>query len=111
MRKLFITLGVLSSIIAVILAVLPLSKLAFIPAIIAFVCGLLAFFKSKSEGTSKHTVQLIFLLTIISLSFATYKAVFDTVEVGDTEQLEKRDKESEENAVKELEELDFDISE
>lgn len=111
MRKLFITLGVISSIIAVILAVLPLSKLALIPAIIAFVCGLLAFFKSKPEGSSKHTVQLIFLLTIISLSLATYKAIFDTIEVGDTEQLEQRDKESKEKALQELEELDIEISE
>ncbi len=109
MRKASIIFGFIFAILAVILAVLPLYKFAFIPAILAFVLGVLVFIKSKKEGLSTHTIQIIFLLTIIALGLATYKAVFSTTEVGDTEQLEQREKESEEKSIEELEDLDLDF--
>jgi len=107
MRKLLVILALTTSIIAVILSVLPLSNLAFIPAILAFIFGLLAFFKSRKENTSKHTIQLVFLFTIIALSLATYKSIFSTTEVGDTEQLEQRVEESLEDSIEELEDIEI----
>jgi len=107
MRKTLIIIGLITAILSVILAVLPLSNFAFIPAIIAAICGLLAFFKSKAEKKPKHTVQLILLLTIIALALATYKSVMVTSEVGDTEKLEQRDKDSQEDAVQELEDIEI----
>lgn len=107
MRKTFIILGFIFSISAVFLAVLPLFKLAFIPATLAFVCGLIAFAKSKKENTSKTAVQLIFLLTIIALALATFKSVTSTSEVGDTETLEQLDKQSVEDSIDELNELEI----
>jgi hypothetical protein len=47
-------------------------------------------------------------LTIIALSLTTYKSVFNTVEVGNTDELEERENESEEEAIEALEELDLD---
>lgn len=107
MKKIFIILGLVTAVIAVILSVLPLSKIAFIPAILAFIFGLGAYFKSKKEGTSKHIVQLIFLLTIIALSLTTYKSIFETNEVGNTEQLEQRSEDSLEDSIDELEDIDL----
>ncbi len=107
MRKLFTVLGIVSSIIAVVLALLPISNLAFIPAIIAFVFGVLAFLQIKKENGSKHVVQLTFLLTIIALSLATYKSIYNKTELGNTEQLEKLEKESEEKAIEELEDIEI----
>ncbi len=107
MRKLFVILALTASIIAVVLAVLPLSNLAFIPATLAFIFGLIAFLKSRKEGTSKHTIQLAFLFTIIALSLATYKSIFNTTEVGDTEQLEQRVEESLEDSIEELEDVEI----
>ena len=106
MRLLFIILGLISSILAVILAVLPLSNFAFFPAIAALIFGILAFIKGRQEKKPKHTVQLIFLLTIISLALATYKSVTATTIVGDTEQLEQRDENSLEDSKEELEDID-----
>ena len=111
MRKLFIILGLITSIIAVVLAALPLFNIAFIPAIAALIFGCIAFYLSKQQNESKKIIQLIFLLTIIALSFATYKAVFSETEVGDTEKLEERVQQAEENAIEELEDLDLDIEE
>ena len=114
MKKLFIVLGLITGILAIVLSVLPTSKLAFIPAALAFIFGLLAFLKAKKEGnTSKHTVQLIFLFSIIALSLATYKSIFDTNEIGNTEQLEQREEDSLENSIEELDEEleDIDLDE
>lgn len=107
MRKLFITLGVIAAIIAVVLSSLPLFNMAFIPAIAALIFGLVAFYLSKKENESKKVVQLILLLTIISLCLSTYKAVFNKTEVGNTEELEVRVQEAEENAIEELEGIDL----
>ncbi|WP_452603155.1 FUSC family protein [Pontimicrobium sp. MEBiC06410] len=113
MKKLFIILGVITGVLAVVLSVLPTFKLAFIPATLTFIFGLLAFWKAKKESGAKHTVQLIFLFSIIALSLATYKTIFETNEVGDIEQLEKREEKSLENSIEELDEEleDIDIDE
>lgn len=107
MRLLFIILGLISAIFAVILSVLPLSNFAYFPAIAALIFGIIAFIKTRETNKPKHTIQLIFLLTIISLALATYKYVTATTEVGDTEQLEQRAQDSEEDAIEELNDIDI----
>ena len=107
MRRLFIILGFITSILAVVLSVTPLSKIAFIPALVALVSGLVAFYFSRQKQYPKKSIQLIFLLTIISLTITTYKAVFSVVEVGNVEGLELKEKESEEKAIEELEDLNL----
>lgn len=108
MRRLFIILGFIASILAVVLSVTPLSKIAFIPAVVALVFGLIAFYFSRQKQYPKKSIQLIFLLTIISLTITTYKTVFDVVEVGNVDGLELKEKQSEEKAIEELEDLDLD---
>ena len=107
MRLLCIILGVISAIIAVILAVLPLSNFAFIPAIAALIFGVIAFLKGRQEHKPKHTIHLIFLLTSIALALATFKSVTATTEVGDTEQLEQREDNSLEDSIEELDDIDI----
>ena len=49
MKLLFSVLGLIASILAVILAILPMEKIALIPAIAAFVFGLIAFLCQKMK--------------------------------------------------------------
>lgn len=107
MRRLFIILGFIASIAAVILSVTPLSKIAYLPAVAALVFGLIAFYVSRQKQYPKKSIQLIFMLTIISLTITTYKAVFTVVEVGNVEGLQLKEQESEEKAIEELEGLDL----
>ena len=107
MRSLFIILGFITSTIAVALAVTPLSKIAFIPAVAALVFGLAAFYLSRHKQYPKKSIQLIFLLTIISLAITSYKAVFNEVEVGNVEDLKLKEKESEAKAIEDLEGIDL----
>jgi len=107
MRLTFIIIGLILSLLAVILAILPLYTLSFIPAILAFLFGLLGFYKSKKSHKPTHTPQLIFLLSIIALAIATYQSVYSTAEVGDTEQLELREENSLEESMDELESIEI----
>lgn len=107
MKKLVTILAIASAVIAVLLAILPVSNLAFIPASCALVFGGIAFFQLKKENGSKHVVQLTFLLTIIALSLATYKSIYSKTELGDTQKLEQRDKVSKEEAIEELEDIEI----
>ncbi|HLT32370.1 MAG TPA: hypothetical protein VKZ98_01140 [Aquaticitalea sp.] len=108
MRRTFIILGLITAILAVMLAVTPLSKIAFIPSVAALIFGLIAFYFSRQKQYPKKSIQLIFLLTIIALTITTYKAVFTVVEVGNVEELKSKEKESEEKAIEELEDLELD---
>ena len=107
MRTLFIILGFIAAILAVVLAVTPLSNMAFIPAIIAFVLGLAIFYISRKQQKSRKVVQYIFLLTIMSISISIYKSLFTATEIGDTQELKQREDESKEEAIEELEDLDI----
>ncbi|MEY8870229.1 FUSC family protein [Meridianimaribacter flavus] len=107
MRKFLVILGFIAAILAVVLAVTPLSNIALIPAIVAFILGLAIFYLSKKQNQSKKVVQYIFILTIVSIGITTYKSVFNEVEVGDTEELQERADESVEDSKEILEDLDI----
>jgi membrane-bound ClpP family serine protease len=110
MKKLVIILAFICAILAVGLAVTPLSQIAYIPGIAALIFGIIAIYLSKGNQGSKRSIQLIFLLTIIALALSTYKSVFNTVVVGNTEELIEKENESEEQAIEELEGLEMDES-
>lgn len=107
-KKLIIILGFIAAVLAVVLAVTPLSNLAVIPIIVAFVCGLLIVFMSKKDKTKTKSIQYIFLMVIIALALTIYKSVYYTSEVGDIEQLEQRDEENLEDSKELLEDIDID---
>lgn len=108
MKKLFLILGFITAILALVIAVTPLSKIAYIPSIAALIFGILALYTSKDKQQHKKSIQLIFLMTIIALVVTTYKAVYTTAEVGDTKQLEQKEEQLEEESIQELEDIDID---
>ena len=107
MKRLLIILGFFTAVLAVILAVTPLSNLAVIPVIIGFVCGLLILFFSKKNNFKTKSIQYIFLLVTIALAVTVYKGIFNTTEMGDTEELEVKEEESVEDSKEILEGLDI----
>jgi F0F1-type ATP synthase assembly protein I len=109
MKKALLILGFISAILAVILCVTPLFKIAVFPILAAFLCGLgLAYLINKKQIRTK-AIQYIFLLSIIASVFTIYKSIFVKAEVGNTEELEQLDESSEEDALKELEDLEIDF--
>ena len=111
MKKLFTILAFIASLFAIIFSVLPISNLAVIPAVAAMFFGLIAYFLSKKAGKVKKIIQFTFLLTIIALAITTYKSVFNTTEVANTEAIEATENKLEEESMEELENLDIDLDE
>lgn len=111
MRRLFIVLGFVAAVLALVIAVTPLSQLAFIPGVAALVFALIAFYVSRQKQYPKKSIQLIFLLSLIALFLTTYKSVFNTAEVGNLEELELKEEASMEDSKELLEELDINIEE
>ena len=107
MKQLLIILGVISAVLAVIFSVLPISNLAFIPAIFAFILGLVAFYYYKEGDRPKKIIQYVFLLVIIAITIATYKSVFNVSEVNNIEEFQEKEDESVEEPIEELEGLDI----
>ena len=107
MKKLFTILAIITSALAVILSVLPVSNLAIIPAMAALISGLAAFYLSKKSGEVKKVIQFTFFLTITALAITTYKSIFNKTEVTNIEVLEAKETKFEEEAIQELEELDI----
>ena len=109
MKRLFTILAIIMAVLAAILSVLPLSNLAYFPAVSALLFAGVAYFLSKKSGDPKKIIHFIFLLSIISLVLSTYKAMFTETEVTNTEELQAKEKESKEDALEDLEELDLGV--
>ena len=107
-KKVFIIIGFIAAILAVILAVTPLSNLAIAPIIAAFLSGLVVLFLSKKHNTKTKTIQYIFLLVIISLGLTIYKGVFLKTGITNTEPLELLDKENLKGSKEILEDIEID---
>jgi membrane protein implicated in regulation of membrane protease activity len=108
MKTLFVVLGFIASILSIILAVTPLFKIGYIPSIAALVFGLVALYISKNKQLQKKSIQLVFLMTLIALAITTFKTVFNTVEVGNTEELIQKEEDSEQEAIETLEDIEID---
>ncbi|TXE07714.1 FUSC family protein [Gelidibacter salicanalis] len=106
MRQFFIILGICAAALALILSVTPQFPIAYILTVLALIFGLIAFYLSKKPQLPKKTIQLIFLLTLISLGITSYKSLFPTPEVEIIEPKEQLDDSSMERPPKTLEELE-----
>ncbi len=104
MKTLFSILGLLSSILAFILAVLPTEKIAIIPAILAILFALIAFFLDK-KGIHK-LLKVVLAISFISLLVITYKILFsETKTVTEDQEFIEQTEETEKKALEELEDL------
>ncbi|MEP3838492.1 MAG: FUSC family protein [Algibacter sp.] len=111
MKKVFTILALIASIFSVIFSVLPISNLAIFPAIAALIFGIIAFYLFKKSGQTKKIIQFTFLLTIVALAVTTYKAIFTTTEIANTDAIEAKEVKLEEASIEELEGLDIEIDE
>jgi len=107
MRILITTLAIIAASLGLILSILPFGAIALIPIIIAFILGFIAFKMAQKDGANTKLVKVIFLITIIALVLSIYRTVFENnVVENDIETLEK-EKQSQEDALEELEDLDI----
>jgi len=108
MKKLLLIIGFIAAILATVLAVTPLFKLSLFPTALAILCGFGLFYLNKKKAQKTKFVQYVFLLSIIALSLTIYKSIFTVAELGDTEELNKLEEKSEEEAIELLEGIEID---
>ena len=107
MKKLFTILALITSFIAILFSVLPVSNLAIIPGVFALIFALIAFYVSKKTGRVKKIIPFTILLTIMALGISSYKAFFTKTELASTKVLEAKEIKLEEEAIQELEGLEI----
>ncbi len=105
MRILFSILGLIAAILAIILAILPLEKIALIPAIVSLIFVLIAFLIAKNEG--KKLIKFTFVLSLVAFAIIIYKYIFaGELQVKVDEDFIEKNEQSEEKAIEELENLE-----
>lgn len=104
MKKLFIVLAVLFTIIGIIFTFLPLGTLAIIPVAPALFFAFLAF--RKSAGKQKRISKLLLAVSTLTLIIIVGKELFVKDEVVADQQFEQKKAASEKEAKKELEEIE-----
>ena len=108
MKILYTTLAIISVVLSLILSILPFGSLAFIPIASAMLFSFLLFKELKKERKSINLVKVLFLGIIVSLSVSIYRTLFTENTIVETEQTIEKEKQSEEDAIKELENIELD---
>jgi di/tricarboxylate transporter len=104
MRKLFIIVAALFSILGIIFTILPLGTIALLPVGLALVFAFLAF--KKSDNNQKKFPTLILIIAVLSLVVVIGKEVLMKDEVIADQQFDEKKIESKKEAQKDLEELE-----
>ncbi len=104
MRKLFLFIAIVFTVLSIVFAFLPLGTLALIPVGIALVFGFLVL--KKSDVKQGKFIKLLLLLSLVSLSVVIGKELFTKDEVEVDKQFEEKKIESKKEAQQDLEQLE-----
>ncbi len=107
MRKLFLVLGILFTVLAIAFSVLPFDTIAFLPIGLAMVFCLVLL--KKSEANQKKLPNILLLLCVLSSVFVLGKTLLIKDEVMKDSKFEKEKIETKKEAKKELEDLEKDL--
>ena len=107
MRKLFLVLGILFTVLALVFSALPLDTIAFLPIGLAMVFCLVLL--KKSEANQKKLPNILLLLCVLSSVFVLGKTLLIKDEVVKDAKFEKEKIETKKEAKKELEDLEKDL--
>jgi predicted membrane protein len=107
MRKLFLVLGILFTVLAIAFSALPMDTIAFLPIGLAMIFCLLLL--KKSEANQKKLPNFLLILCVLSSVFVLGKTLLIKDEVVKDIQFEKEKIETKKEAQKELEDLEKDL--
>ena len=104
MRKLFLVIASIFTVLGVVFTFLPLGTLALLPIGIGILFGFLAL--KKSDVKQAKWVKVLLVISVIALVFVVGKELFSKDEVEVDSQFEAKKLESKQEAQKELEDLE-----
>jgi len=107
MRKLFLALGIIFTVLAVIFSVLPMDTLAFLPIGLALIFCLILL--KKSETNQKKLPNILLFVCVLSSVFVLGKTLLIKDKVEKDTQFEQQKIETQQEAKQELEDLEKDL--
>ncbi len=107
MRKLFLALAIVFTVLAIVFSALPLDTIAFLPIGLAMIFCLLLL--KKSEANRKKLPNILLLLCVLCSVFVLGKTLLIKDEVVKDATFEKEKIENKKEATKELEDLENDL--
>lgn len=106
MRFIFIILGIISTILALVLSILPFGTIAFVPIVSALIFSLIAFKISKKEGKSSSLIKILLVFVIIALGLTIYNISKPNIVNDEIESISKENQTTE-DSIEELESIDI----
>ena len=107
MRKLFLTLAIIFTILGIIFTFLPLGTLALLPIGVALIFSILAFL--KSDETNKKITKILIAIALIAGLAVFGKQYLTTDEVAPDAVFDKAKVDTKAEAKKDLEDLEKDL--
>ena len=107
MRKLFLVIASIFTVLGIVFSFLPLGTIAFLPIAIALLFGFLAF--QKSDESQKKLVKVLLIFSVIALIWVASKEILIKDKVEKDAAFEKVKTQSKEEDKKELENLEKDL--
>ena len=107
MRKLFLVLGIIFTVLSIIFSALPLDTLAFLPIGLALIFCLLLL--KKSDDNQKKLPKVLLFLGVICSAFVLGKTLLVKDKVEQDTKFEEQKIESKKEDVKDLEGLEKDL--
>jgi predicted histidine transporter YuiF (NhaC family) len=104
MRKLFLVLAWVFTLLALVFSVLPMDTLAFLPVGLALVFNLLLL--RKSEGGQKKLPKVLLFIGVLCSTYVMGKTLLITDEVAKDTQFEQQKIENQKESKKDLQELE-----
>ena len=104
MRKIFLVITILFTVLSIVFAFLPLGTLALLPIGVALLFGYLTF--KKSDDSQKKLIKVLLLFSTLSLIAVIGKEVLVQDEIAKDAVFEKEKIETKKESQKELEELE-----
>ena len=104
-------LGIIGAILGLLFSFLPISNLAIFPATFGLILGLIAYQSAKKQQLNFSFARIVVLLSLLAIVISMSKQLITTDEVKTDKEFIQKEKQSEEDAVKDLEELDDELDE
>ena len=100
--------GIIGAILGLLFSFLPISNLAIFPATFGLILGLVAYLSAKKQLNFSFA-KIVVLLSLLAIIISMGKQLLTNDEVKNDTEFIQKEKQSEQDAVKELDELDDEL--
>ena len=101
--------GIIGALLGLLFSFLPISNLAIFPATFGLILGLIAYLSAKKQQLNFSFAKIVVLLSLLAIIISMGKQLLTKDEVKTDTEFIQKEKQSEEDAVKELDELENEL--